>query len=61
MIESPCTSMCRYADDKDVCIGCLRTKEEIQKWLFSDDEYKVQVLKNIEERSKEKDDYERYV
>jgi predicted Fe-S protein YdhL (DUF1289 family) len=30
-IESPCIHLCRL-DERDVCIGCLRTRSEIARW-----------------------------
>lgn len=53
MIKSPCIRVCKY-DDDFVCLGCKRTKEEISIWLNATDEQKEQILKNIEERIKNK-------
>ena len=34
MVNSPCINICILDPDKDLCIGCYRTAEEISKWSF---------------------------
>lgn len=65
IIKNPCIQVCRY-DKDDICYGCSRTKEEAQKWIFYNDEEKLQVLKNIETRKAqdnkpEMNNYDHYV
>lgn len=49
--QSPCISICTL-DEDDVCMGCLRTLDEIVEWtLLSDDEKRV-VLENVAERGR---------
>lgn len=45
-IKSPCINICGL-DKKGVCKGCLRTKEEIAKWLGMDDMEKQKVMERI--------------
>ena len=52
MIQSPCTRHCSVNID-GVCVGCLRTRQEITDWRHYSDEQKQQVLDNIKLRQKE--------
>ena len=49
MIESPCIGICTLVNGQ--CVGCFRTSDEIQNWLyFSDGERKYitkQCLKKM--------------
>ena len=41
-IASPCISVCRLDPFEDVCVGCLRTTQEIAEWTrYSDEERRV--------------------
>ena len=33
--ESPCISVC-LLDDKDICVGCYRSADEITDWFLAD-------------------------
>ena len=44
-IESPCIKVCTI--EKNICIGCGRTQDEIREWFYADDERKQQILKRI--------------
>lgn len=64
-IKNPCIQVCRY-DDKGICYGCKRTREEAVKWIFFNDEEKLQVLENIKTRAledniPESNNYDHYV
>jgi predicted Fe-S protein YdhL (DUF1289 family) len=48
-IASPCIRIC-CLDDKDVCLGCFRTLDEIRNWQASDDANRALVLKHCAER-----------
>lgn len=52
MVQSPCVGVC-VLDDDDICIGCLRTSDEICRWVDLDDKGKLAVLKKVELRSKQ--------
>jgi uncharacterized protein len=39
LTPSPCINVCRIDDATGLCVGCLRTLEEIAAWsVLSDDE-----------------------
>ncbi|MFN8255417.1 MAG: DUF1289 domain-containing protein [Bacteroidales bacterium] len=48
-IVNPCKLICKY-DDKSVCIGCKRTRQEVISWPEYNDEEKKIVFKRIIER-----------
>jgi predicted Fe-S protein YdhL (DUF1289 family) len=48
-IVSPCIRIC-CLDDKDVCLGCFRTLDEIRNWQASDDTRRALVLEHCAER-----------
>ncbi len=31
-IASPCLDICKFDRKADLCVGCLRTTEEIRRW-----------------------------
>lgn len=43
---SPCTNICEL-DEQGLCIGCLRTVDEITDWSVYTDEEKQTVLDRI--------------
>ena len=49
-VESPCIQVCTYDDEEEFCIGCYRTKQELQDWLIMTREQKLKTLKKIDER-----------
>ncbi|QLE98648.1 DUF1289 domain-containing protein [Neptunomonas phycophila] len=49
MIDSPCVRRC-CLDDKDICIGCLRSLSEIRSWPQADEPAKKRILANVERR-----------
>ncbi|MFT4941230.1 MAG: putative Fe-S protein YdhL (DUF1289 family) [Paraglaciecola sp.] len=49
-IPSPCVRNC-CLDDKDVCLGCLRTLEEILMWGEADNFKRQQILDNCSARN----------
>lgn len=48
---SPCISVC-LLDEKDMCVGCYRTANEITEWMNCDDDTKRAILKMCYERMK---------
>ncbi|MFT5720654.1 MAG: putative Fe-S protein YdhL (DUF1289 family) [Motiliproteus sp.] len=50
-ITSPCIRNC-CLDDQDICVGCVRTLDEILQWGAADDRRKSQILEAILERKK---------
>lgn len=50
---SPCVRNC-CLDDNDVCIGCGRTLEEIRSWSVVDDETRLRIRVQADERVRER-------
>ncbi|MCK7545146.1 DUF1289 domain-containing protein [Marinobacter bryozoorum] len=48
-VRSPCVSVCAL-DEKDICIGCHRTGDEILRWTTMTDEERKRVLEYVAER-----------
>lgn len=53
-IESPCTGVCRLGDDQ-VCVGCLRSIEEIMAWPSAGTEARLQILQAVAARKRDKE------
>ena len=49
-VKSPCTDLCIIDEDTGLCIGCLRTSEEIAEWGNFSDDQKRAILKEVETR-----------
>ena len=49
-VDSPCIQVRTYDEEEEFCIGCYRTKQELQDWLIMTREQKLEVLKKLEER-----------
>jgi predicted Fe-S protein YdhL (DUF1289 family) len=49
-VPSPCISVCRIDDASGLCIGCLRTLDEIAAWSTLDDAQKRAVWEAIAKR-----------
>jgi len=48
-VDSPCIRRCTL-DEHDVCIGCLRSIDEILVWSKSSDEERLAILERTRER-----------
>ena len=51
--KSPCVDICRMDAARQLCIGCLRTIDEIGGWSGFSDERKRQVLAAVAARRAE--------
>ena len=51
-VRSPCISICAL-DEKDVCIGCQRTGDEILRWTTMTDDERQQVLEHVARRERD--------
>lgn len=51
-VSSPCVSICAL-DERDICIGCHRTGDEILRWTQMSNEERRQVLKEVAEREQQ--------
>jgi len=49
-IASPCISVCRMDAASGLCVGCLRTIDEIAAWSVLDDDERRGVLAAVERR-----------
>lgn len=52
-MQSPCVRQC-CLDDADVCLGCLRTLEEILAWGEADDMRRLRILDAVARRRQER-------
>lgn len=41
---SPCLDICKFDRRSDMCVGCLRTTEEIRHWKKMTDHRRRQIL-----------------
>jgi len=46
-VPSPCISVCRIDDASGLCVGCLRTLDEIAAWGALDDTARRRVWEAI--------------
>lgn len=51
-VESPCIMVCQLHPKAQICLGCLRTRDEIASWSRADNAYKQHVLDQLEARKK---------
>tara|TARA_B110000914_G_C15121108_1_gene290629 strand:+ start:93 stop:299 length:207 start_codon:yes stop_codon:yes gene_type:complete len=57
MVKSPCINVCLMDESRGVCIGCLRTQDEIGGWVTFSDHEKKKILVKATERKKRKQRY----
>ena len=48
-IQSPCVMICTL-DENDICVGCLRSLEEIGRWPDANTDERIEILDRITER-----------
>jgi len=46
-VESPCTGLCKYRPDSNICMGCGRTEPEITDWMRLSNDEKKQIIDRI--------------
>lgn len=51
-VRSPCVSICAL-DERDICIGCQRTGDEILRWTSMTNSERKAVLVKVAEREQE--------
>lgn len=49
-VPSPCVNVCRIDEATGLCVGCLRTLDEVAVWSMLDDATKRDVLEAIAQR-----------
>mgnify|MGYP006402944087 CR=1 FL=1 len=50
-VPSPCVGVCQ-SDEKGLCKGCLRTRDERQQWISLSSDDKQKVIKRCVQRKK---------
>lgn len=50
-VPSPCNSVCRIDPDTELCMGCLRTLDEVAAWGRLHEEGKREVWLELEARA----------
>lgn len=50
-IPSPCISICQMSSKTGLCIGCLRTLDEIANWSALSEDEKLDVLELVDKRA----------
>ncbi len=53
--SSPCNGVCILDEDTGLCVGCLRTSDEIAGWEEFSDAEREEVMERISEREAERD------
>ena len=51
--NSPCNGICIMDGDTGLCVGCLRTSDEIANWEEYSDEQRAEVLRETTRREAE--------
>lgn len=49
-VPSPCVNICRMDEARGLCVGCLRTLDEIARWSTMHDDDKRAVWARLVER-----------
>lgn len=49
-VPSPCLSVCQMDAASGLCLGCLRTLDEVARWGGADNDFKRAVWSRIETR-----------
>ena len=52
-VPSPCVGICQ-SDEKGLCLGCLRTRDERTQWISLSSDDKQKVIKRCQQRKKRK-------
>jgi len=53
-VPSPCVSVCQ-TDDKGLCLGCFRKRDERLNWINFTSDDKQKVIKRCKQRKNRKD------
>ena len=51
---SPCIGVCSIDPKSNLCLGCLRSSEEIAIWPLIDNQKALEIMKEIKKRSYKK-------
>lgn len=47
MVTSPCINICKMDSASGLCLGCLRTIEEITLWSRTDENTRIAILATV--------------
>lgn len=50
MIESPCINVCKLDQATGLCVGCLRSVDEIRAWRNASNEEKQAIVEAARQR-----------
>ncbi|GCB06055.1 DUF1289 domain-containing protein [Ralstonia sp. SET104] len=50
-VTSPCINVCKMNEARGLCIGCMRTIDEIAAWSTMSDAARLAVWKTLPERA----------
>ena len=53
-VQSPCISVCRIDPASGLCVGCLRSLDEIVCWSELDDAARREILRAVADRRAER-------
>ena len=51
---SPCVGVCSIDPKSNLCLGCLRSSDEIAIWPLIDNQKALEIMKEIKKRSYKK-------
>ena len=51
---SPCVGVCLIDSKSNLCLGCLRSSDEIAIWPLIDNQKALEIMKEIKKRSHKK-------
>lgn len=49
-VPSPCIDVCKIDGDTGMCIGCLRTRDEIRGWKNMTDDLRLDMIEELSRR-----------
>lgn len=55
MLASPCINVCQMDDRSGLCLGCLRTLDEIASWAQASEAEQIAILAAVARRREEND------
>ncbi|MDH3994598.1 MAG: DUF1289 domain-containing protein [Gammaproteobacteria bacterium] len=50
--QSPCISVC-LLDERDICVGCFRSANEITDWFMASADEKREILQRTRQRQED--------
>jgi uncharacterized protein len=50
VVNSPCIKVCQMDPQRDVCLGCARTLDEISRWARMSDAERSRIMAELPKR-----------